>query len=250
MKSRLCFMMLLGCLLLGCQKSIETSTGNVTVKFVNNLQDAPLTLNTKTYTNPSGESYTISKLRYYVTNVQLNSGSTSSAEGNSYHLVDAALPSSETISYQPDVNTYSGIEFLLGVDSLRNVSGAQTGALDPLNDMFWTWNSGYVMFKMEGNSAASPVVGNKFEYHIGGFSGPDNVLKKIRLEFPADKLASIQKGETCEIIIEAALDRFWQAPNPLSIAATPVCTTPGTQARKIADNYQNIFTLFDVINNK
>ena len=250
MKSRLCVMALFGCLLLGCQKSIETSTGDVTVKFVNLLEGAPLTLNTKAYKNPSGESYTVSKLRYYITNVQLNSGSTGSAEGNSYHLVDVASPGSETISFQPEVNTYSSIEFLLGVDSLRNVSGAQTGALDPLNDMFWTWNSGYVMFKLEGNSPASPVVGNKFEYHIGGFSGPHNVLKKIRLDFAADKLASIQKGENCEIIIEAEINKLWQAPNPLSIAATPVCTTPGAAARKIADNYQNIFTLSDVINNK
>ena len=47
---------------------------------------------------------------------------------------------------------YNSLSFLLGVDSMHNVSGAQTGALDPANDMFWTWNSGYVMAKMEGAS--------------------------------------------------------------------------------------------------
>ena len=37
----------------------------------------------------------------------------------------------------------------LGVDSLRNVTGVQTGALDPAMDMYWTWNTGYVMAKLE-----------------------------------------------------------------------------------------------------
>jgi hypothetical protein len=36
----------------------------------------------------------------------------------------------------------TAIKFLLGVDSLKNVSGIQTGALDPAKGMFWTWNTG------------------------------------------------------------------------------------------------------------
>ncbi len=75
--------------------------------------------------------------------------------------------------------------FLLGVDSLHNVSGAQTDALDPAKDMFWTWNTGYVMAKLEGNSPSSALVNNKYEFHVGGFSGKYNVLKKIlNLLFP------------------------------------------------------------------
>ena len=55
--------------------------------------------------------------------------------------------------YLPE-GDYTELQFLLGVDSLHNVSGAQTDDLDPAKDMFWTWNSGYVMAKMEGNSPA------------------------------------------------------------------------------------------------
>lgn len=80
---------------------------------------------------------------------------------------------------------YDSITFLIGVDSLHNVSGAQTGALDPVNDMFWTWNSGYVMAKLEGNSSSSPQMNQKFEYHIGGYSGKHNVVKKLSFRFNA-----------------------------------------------------------------
>jgi hypothetical protein len=75
----------------------------------------------------------------------------------------------------------------LGVDSIRNVSGIQTGALDPLKGMFWTWNSGYVMAKLEGSSESSNSAGNRFTYHIGGFRPGMNVLKTIDLIIPRRK---------------------------------------------------------------
>ena len=50
----------------------------------------------------------------------------------------------------------------------------RTGVLDPSGagaDMYWTWNSGYIFFKMEGTSPAATGMGNSFMYHIGGFGG-------------------------------------------------------------------------------
>lgn len=92
-------------------------------------------------------------------------------ELNSYHLINEEGTASKSFSFFVMPTQYNSLSFLIGVDSLKNVSGAQTGGLDPLNGMFWTWNTGYIMFKMEGNSPSSSVVNNKIEYHIGGFSG-------------------------------------------------------------------------------
>jgi len=50
--------------------------------------------------------------------------------------------------------------------------------------MFWTWNSGYIMAKLEGTSPVSSQPNNKFEYHIGGFREPVNVVSKVRVAFP------------------------------------------------------------------
>ena len=137
----------------------------------------------------------------------------------------------------------------MGVDSASNCSGAQAGALDPMNDMFWTWNSGYIMAKLEATSPSSNQVNSKVEYHIGGFSGVNNVLKRITLSLPATKFLVITKGKTSEIIVEADLYKWWQTPNDLKITDNPVCTTPGALAKKIADNYSKMFTIKDVINN-
>jgi len=211
----------------------------------------PMVLNTATYTNPFGESYTITKFKYYISNVRLGlSGvATSAIEKESYHLVDQSLPGSLSFSFDADENSFLNLSFLIGVDSIRNISGAQTGALDPLNDMFWTWNSGYVMAKMEGTSPQSNQVGNKIEYHIGGFSGVNNVLKQISMTFPPGKQVIIKQGRTSEITLEANFNKWWQTPNDIKIADLPVCSTPGVLAKKIADNYSNMFTITDVVNN-
>ncbi|MEP7256117.1 MAG: MbnP family protein [Ferruginibacter sp.] len=224
-------------------------TGALKITFINTVKGNPLLLNTVTYSNPFTEEYTVSRFKYYISNIALAFSDGVFKEIDSYHLIDESNTSSLSFSFLTNVNTYHSLLFMLGVDSIKNVSGAQTGPLDPLNDMFWTWNSGYVMAKMEGNSPQSKVVNKKVEFHIGGFSGPNNVLKKLMLNFPAGMVLDIKEGRTSEIVIEADLDKWWQGPNDLKITDNPVCTTPGELAKKMADNYSKMFTIKKVINN-
>ncbi len=225
------------------------NTGMVKITFVNTVKGDPIRLNEARYINPFAEEYTVSKFKYYISNIALAFPEGIFTEIDSYHLVDESNPASLSFSFLTAANTYHSLLLMLGVDSIRNVSGAQTGALDPLNDMFWTWNTGYVMAKIEGNSPRSKVVNNKVEFHIGGFSGVDNVLKKLKLNFPAGQALEIREGKTSEIIIEADLDKWWKDPNDLKISDNPVCTTPGTLAKKFADNYSKMFTIKNIINN-
>lgn len=213
------------------------------------VNTSPMVLDTPTYTNPFGETYTITKFKYYISNLRLTGDGPTAIEKESYHLVDQVLPGSFTFSFETEENTFSNLYFLIGVDSIRNVSGAQTGALDPLNDMFWTWNSGYVMAKMEGISPQSNQAGNIIEYHIGGFTGGNNVLKGISLALPPGKSVIIKQGQTSEITVEADFNKWWQTPNDVKIAVMPVCTSPGVLAKKVADNYSKMFTITNVVNN-
>lgn len=227
-----------------------TNAGTVKITFVNTVKGIPLELNTGNYTNPFGETYSVSKFKYYISHVSWLRGKADSfGKQESYHLVDEGNPDALHFSFPLSTGNYDAVNFMLGVDSLHNVSGAQTGALDPLNDMFWTWNSGYVMAKLEGRSPQSKLLNNKLEYHIGGFTGENNVLKNITLNFPAGKSLNIEKGKTSEIIIEADIDTWWQQPNDIKIADHAVCSTPGVLAKKIADNYSKMFRIKDIINN-
>ncbi len=221
-------------------------TGLLKITFRNTINGQPIELGSKIYKNPFGEEYSITKFKYYISNIALAFPDGIFKELDSYHLVDESDPQSLSFGFTVSPNTYQGLMFMLGVDSIKNVSGAQTGALDPLNDMFWTWNTGYIMAKMEGKSPQSNVVNRKVEYHIGGFRGESNVLKK--LNFGLSTPVVISEGKTTEIIIEADFNKWWQQPYDLKISEHPVCSSPGDLAKKIADNYSKMFTVTQVIN--
>jgi MbnP len=218
----------------------------VRINFINTLSENKIVLNDSTYTNPFGEKYTISRLQYYISNVLIDNIHKNSVEVNGYHLIDESKPESQVFNVSIPGATYDAINFLIGVDSLHNVSGAQTGDLDPTKGMFWTWNSGYVMAKMEGNSPASKLVNNKFEYHIGGFSGPNNVLKEIHLDFPG-KSFQFDEGKSYAIIIYADINTWWQATHNIKIAEHANITSPGEIARDISENYANMFHIEKII---
>ncbi len=222
------------------------STAAVKITFINTVRNSRIVLNDSLYTNMFREQYSISKLRYYVTNVSLTNTSKTESEKGSYHLIDESKDESQSFSFNVPAGTYQSLEFLLGVDSLHNVSGAQTGDLDPTKDMFWTWNSGYVMAKMEGNSLSSKLVNNKYEFHIGGYAGPFNVIKKIQLDFK-NKSAELAAGKTAEIFIKADINTWWSGSNDIKIAEHANITSPGKFALSISDNYAKMFSIEKVI---
>lgn len=230
-------------------ESIDAKKGILKISFRNMVNSEPMVLDSATYTNPFGEAYTISKFKYYISNIALNGSPVRVPEEENYHLVDQRDEGSLSFELEVTEQNISNLHFVLGVDSIRNSSGAQTGALDPLNDMFWTWNNGYVMAKMEGSSPISAQPRHLIEYHIGGFSGVNNVLKEISLYLPAGKAVAVKQGRTSEIIVAADFNKWWQIPNDIKIADVQVCTTPGVLAKKIADNYSKMFTIAGVVNN-
>jgi hypothetical protein len=226
---------------------VQKGQGILKITFINVVKKAPMILRSVNYINPFEETYSINKFKYYVSNIVLQSSEKSFSENDSYHLINQGDSASLSFAFAIPAGSYNLISFLLGVDSLHNVSGAQTGALDPVNDMFWTWNSGYVMAKMEGTSPAS-ALNNVFEFHIGGFSGANQVLKKIFFKL-SPKALLIHGNKTSEILIESDANAWWQQPNDIKISGTPNITSPGLSAKKISDNYSKMFTLKEIINN-
>ena len=49
----------------------QNKYASVKIIFINNVKGNKIVLNDSTYTNPFGEKYNITKLRYYVTNIEL-----------------------------------------------------------------------------------------------------------------------------------------------------------------------------------
>jgi len=214
------------------------NSGTFQVEFIHKAGHEVLAMNTP-YITLAGEEISISRFKYYISHLRFGNGKLPETE--SCFLIDEEKPESKIITVKSPAGTYSRLSFLLGVDSLKNCSGAQAGALDPVNGMFWTWNTGYIMAKLEGQSPASSLPGHIFEYHIGGFKGENSVLKSITLELP--EKVELKNNQTVIIKINTDVLRWFNGPALVSVARTPACTTPGTLAKQMAGNYAAMFTL-------
>ena len=94
----------------------------------------------------------IETCKFYISNIKFYSNS-SVLYGNSnfYKLIDFKSDTSVVITTQIPSNIYvDAISFDLGIDSNVNKQGIQGGDLDPTMGMYWSWQSGYINFKLEG----------------------------------------------------------------------------------------------------
>lgn len=239
MVKNLPFLFLTIVLSLMCVSLSAQTSGKLRFTFVNTANNKPIVLNDSTYTTPNGEVYTIKKLRYYTSNFQI-AGNTFPNDADNYQLIDQSKKTSFEIQVKAGV--YKELTFLLGIDSTRHVSGAQDGALDPMNDMFWTWSTGYVVFKLDGESPVSTSDRNRIEHHIGGYRFNQNVSKPITISFKENEL-NISADRTTEIEIEMNLDAYW---NNLTIAENPVITVPNATAQLAAANFTAMFRLIKI----
>ncbi|MBN8694942.1 MAG: hypothetical protein J0L87_00305 [Bacteroidetes bacterium] len=225
------------------------TTGSLNLHFENMVDTNALVLNSQFYTNANGDTFNVTKFNYYISNIKLlKSGVVKYTESNSYHLLQASdLSSLEIALSSVPFDTYDGIEFMIGVDSARNVSGAQTGALDPANGMFWSWSSGYIMVKMEGTSPQSPSMGGALTFHVGGFSGANNTLKTVSPAFNAET-AIVSSSITPEIHFAVDLSEMFKNPTTTNFATTNMIHMPGAAAKTIADNYADMFSVEHIHN--
>lgn len=230
----------------------NTIKAALSVEFDNIAGAADLQLNTGVYTNPAGESLRITKCKYYVSNFVFTN--TDNAEykvpqDSCYFLIDESDEQShEPLLHVPE-GEYKTLSFLIGVDSLRNTMdiSKRTGVLDPAAtaaDMYWGWNSGYIFFKLEGNSPVITAAGNVFQYHIGGFGGyssatPNNT-RLITLDLTARGTPKVKTGKTTNIHLFVDVLKALGGTTNMIFATTAMIHSP-LPGVPVASNYSAMF---------
>ena len=197
-----------------------------------------------TYTNYWDEDYKVSAFKFYVSNFDLintDSGRAYHLDTAKYFLVDAADSTTWTVKLLATPFTYDRISFLIGIDSAHNINNSKKDAFDPAKGMFWSASAGYIMAKFQGASES----GTAFDYQIGGFTGPDNVLRKPTLLFPYGQFLTVSAtaGSQSIININADAGAWFYNPRQIKIETTPTCTLPGPLAHSISENYSNMFSV-------
>lgn len=153
-----------------------------------------LVLNEK-YFIQKNDTISIQTLKYYISTIQLlKNNKIVWSEKNSFHLIDEEIENSKKInlSKMPSNIDYDTIQINLGIDSATNYAGVQGGDLDPTKGMYWTWQNGYINFKIEGISTASTTRNHTFQFHIGGYENGFATEQKVKINASKNKLFEIK----------------------------------------------------------
>lgn len=156
----------------------------------------------ETYSTSDNWNYNIQLSQFYVSNISL----WQDAIGSEKLVLDDVylLVKPDQMMYELGVippGQYYGIDFSVGIaDSATNHAdpSAASGVLAPQTpSMHWSWNSGYIFVKIEGqyadstDKAGTPM--HDFAYHVG----MDNLLRNVSLghEF------TVQENTSNELMI-------------------------------------------------
>lgn len=209
------------------------------------------------YINSLGQSYNLTTIRYIISEVVLEGPNgeyyedellVSRDEMKGYYLIDESDIPSQSINLENvPPGTYNQVSFTLGV----NEEGVEQGTGIFLSGMFWTWNSGYIALKIEGQSPSSPgeAFGDSIEetnpfgfaYHIGGWNEPNN-NQRYTLEFEPLLVDPLYRPKAhIAMIVNSVFD----GDNAVDFSEKNSIHTPG-EGTEIAENLDNLFEIAHV----
>lgn len=246
--------------LTSCKKdSVDYQPENLaplSVEFDNIAGEENLQLNTGNYKNAAGETFSVNLLQYFISNIKVTTSAGveyTVTQDSSYFLIKESDVASRFATVKVPEGEYSKLSFVLGVDSLRNTMdiSKRTGVLDPTGSMedgmYWTWNSGYIFFKMEGASASVPTTvdaNQKFRFHIGGFGGYSaptiNNIKTVTIDLSAGGVAKARKDRNANIHLMVDVMKVFNGTTNISLANTSQIMFSDYSVN-VANNYASMF---------
>jgi hypothetical protein len=153
----------------------------ITLSFLPYFGKDSLVINKNYFSETINDSVSIQSLRFYLSDINLiKNGRKIYQVKNQPNLIDISKKLQVKLFTKSELE-FDAIQFDIGVDSLSQVSGAMGGDLDPMKGMYWSWQSGYINFKLEGKSNICNTRNHVFQFHIGGYISPYNSIQHIIL---------------------------------------------------------------------
>jgi hypothetical protein len=227
----------------GCEKNEQEITMEKLSFHIHNVSGGNEIKYGNTYTDNSGRKFSVSLLRYYISNIVLiKDGGEEYPITGKYLLVSPEMDSYE-LGEVPS-GKYQGLRYYLGIDSITNHADPTVyPASDPLAlqdpPMHWDWNSGYIFVQMEGlydsTAAATGTPTSPYFFHIG----MDMCYRLVDL---SNQPFEIISGNEFELALEANINQLLNGVNLLNENSTHTFNNVDL-ALKIADNSADMFEL-------
>lgn len=229
----------------------------LTLEFNHVVGNKPLKLQDESYSNEAGEKFNVTTFNYFISNIILHQKDGKEyviPQDSSYFLVKENDPASKKINLNIPKGKYTAVTLTVGVDSLRNTMdiSRHTGALDisggMLEGMYWTWNSGYIFMKLEGDCQQAELdrTGQrKFRYHIGGFGGYNkpsiNNIRTVTIDLSQKGEIKAKDNTAATVVLETDVLRVFNGKTKVSIEKNPAVMF-GDFSKLISENYTEMFS--------
>ncbi|HUQ67277.1 MAG TPA: MbnP family protein [Flavitalea sp.] len=245
-------LLLIGIILLSCKKENNGYNANfrglLGLEFDNVAGSEDLKLITGTYTNASGETFSVRNLQYFISNISLVKTDGTEyivPQDSSYFMINESASVNAMPVLKIPEGEYKELRFIVGVDSLRNTMdiSKRTGVLAPTLNNYFNENNGYIFFNMEGTSPQAP--GGTYKFHIGGYGGKTsatiNNIKKISIDLSARGMVKIREGNESVIHMLVDVTRVFTGTTNVSLATNNIVEFHPFSVN-IANNYALMYT--------
>lgn len=174
---------------------IVATDGTLDVEFVLDFNESPYALQDEV-TGDDGIRFKFETVKFYVSNPELHSEN--QVANWQPALIDFEKAEPQIWSVPAAAQTYSGLSFGIGLDPTTNSTDPSSvevsNPLSSIQNMYWTWASKYIFWKIEGRAdTGSGNFDMLFLFHIGmdSFYERSDVLMRS-VDVPPAESATVQ----------------------------------------------------------
>lgn len=240
-------------MLTSCDDDVATMDESlITFRFSHNFDGAMVdssTFNQFNYINAHGDTLSISRLRYLVSNIELTASNGDKYVIDDHQLVDVKAGTGFTMEVDGEIpqGTYTELSFTFGFDEEDNIDGGYPD----LNIATWNWpemlGGGYHFMQMEG-MFKDQGVDKPYAYHNGTARVSTGVFEQNFFE--TDLAGFTLNKAFVEIEIEMDISEWYKNPNTWDLSVLNMMLMPNYDAQKMMQaNGASVFSLGSVIQN-
>jgi len=221
--------------------------GDLTLNFSTTVGEVPLQMDDIFYQKNGNETFTITELKYIVSNIVLidDAGNEFAyPQAESYFLINEELQASKSITLENiDANRYTSIRFGIGVDQsnypLNGVNNFVPTAQD--QNMTWSWSAGYIFFRLEGKYTSPTNIEENYNYHMGSHGTSQDNYREVwlNLQEPIDVTEDLQ----AQVYLKFDLLKVFESTYSLNLREKDDVQVDPVNAPKIAENITNAFEI-------
>ncbi len=219
---------------------IDIEFPQIHIQFSHFVDNDALSFDTIVYTNAAGNKYSVSTLKYFVSNVILKKEDGTQEGFDGPHYIDASDESTLIFSGSPfpiSDGEYTSISFVFGLTESQNVTG--TFVNPPESNMEWPipLGGGYHYMKLEGKFDSTSIVKN-YQAHFGRLMTTPHFINITYDNLGLTLVGGDEKTIECKMNI----NNWWSTPNTLDLNIMSGIMQDEAIQEQLQQNGADIFT--------